>query len=418
MENYGSTDIGKIYSNTINMAPGNIPTPLHVGIELNSVTNVNVANNLIDGLGRGFWFSGDNRQNEIECNMVRDYEVGWAITYSTGLGTQGMGSLPQDNQWVIRNNQTTFNKLWDIEAIAAGQTEIWYRPANGLPYKPIDIYDPSFVTIRQSGPSYTNNDCSPNPGSNKDDLITGDRRLPTTTLEELALKRESMENTYRILMASSNLTPDQILYRDSLDAISVGYYGKLIDSLYAKNVSYTEQMLAQTNCTCPIDESMKRVMEVYTKTFAVGIDTFTAGQLDTLMEIAYTPKHLSHRAVVSARIMLKTGYDITLDFESDLAVSPKIVKTEDLQTIEPIYTQVYPNPAYETIWIECPIGSEILITDLLGKTYIKTQNQEEMVSIDLQALPSGMYFIKIVHDDFVNTHKVVINKKCLTVVVY
>ncbi|GIV44892.1 MAG: hypothetical protein KatS3mg035_2015 [Bacteroidia bacterium] len=49
-----------------------------------------------------------------------------------------------------------------------------------------------------------------------------------------------MENTYRILMASSNLTPDQILYRDSLDAISVGYYGKLMIVYMQGNVSYTE----------------------------------------------------------------------------------------------------------------------------------------------------------------------------------
>ncbi|GIV44893.1 MAG: hypothetical protein KatS3mg035_2016 [Bacteroidia bacterium] len=83
--------------------------------------------------------------------------------------------------------------------------------------------------------------------------------------------------------------------------------------------------------TCPIDESMKRVMEVYTKTFAVGIDTFTAGQLDTLMEIAILLNIYLHRAVVSARIMLKNE-DMILLWILNGSTSPKNCKMTKIYT--------------------------------------------------------------------------------------
>ncbi|GIV44891.1 MAG: hypothetical protein KatS3mg035_2014 [Bacteroidia bacterium] len=38
--------------------------------------------------------------------------VGYLLFY--WLGYSRNGALPQDNQWVIRPNQTTFNRLWDI----------------------------------------------------------------------------------------------------------------------------------------------------------------------------------------------------------------------------------------------------------------------------------------------------------------
>jgi hypothetical protein len=74
---------------------------------------------------------------------------------------------------------------------------------------------------------------------------------------------------------------------------------------------------------------------------------------------------------------------------------------------------VYPNPAQEQVSIRfsIPKGSvqaELVITDAMGRV-VYTQNQvandQEVVSITLNGLPSGLYFVNIVTEESVLIRK-------------
>jgi hypothetical protein len=78
-----------------------------------------------------------------------------------------------------------------------------------------------------------------------------------------------------------------------------------------------------------------------------------------------------------------------------------------------VKVKVYPNPAneYINIQFEKPVEKDIVVTilDSQGK-YAKSDVIESSISeklIDLQYLPAGIYYLKLIRGKFVNVYKVV-----------
>jgi hypothetical protein len=70
-----------------------------------------------------------------------------------------------------------------------------------------------------------------------------------------------------------------------------------------------------------------------------------------------------------------------------------------------ILVSIYPNPATGIITIKSDVsllGSGFLIKNLSGKLVIQGQLLNENTSVELQHLPPGFYFLKVINDNFTN----------------
>jgi hypothetical protein len=79
-----------------------------------------------------------------------------------------------------------------------------------------------------------------------------------------------------------------------------------------------------------------------------------------------------------------------------------------VSTITPVKPeiQVYPNPAYDKLYIKNAAGSEITLFDMPGKIVVKVNNALEFQEIDISNLVTGIYLIRVNHHNFM-VHRIV-----------
>ncbi len=69
---------------------------------------------------------------------------------------------------------------------------------------------------------------------------------------------------------------------------------------------------------------------------------------------------------------------------------------------------IYPNPTSSVVFIDAQERPEMVsIVNISGSEVFHQENLGEMTQIDLGSLPSGMYFVRILSDGILTTHKVV-----------
>ena len=69
--------------------------------------------------------------------------------------------------------------------------------------------------------------------------------------------------------------------------------------------------------------------------------------------------------------------------------------------------QIWPNPVYSVLNIKAPnsLIGEVHITDMNGKILLQKIIGEEQTAINVSGLPSGMYFVKTMHDGEISVEK-------------
>jgi hypothetical protein len=68
-----------------------------------------------------------------------------------------------------------------------------------------------------------------------------------------------------------------------------------------------------------------------------------------------------------------------------------VAVTEELQ----LDIKVFPNPTRETLQVSGIIKGDLKVVDPFGRVLYQTKVQDELTSIDLHHLPSGVYFLQI-----------------------
>jgi hypothetical protein len=85
---------------------------------------------------------------------------------------------------------------------------------------------------------------------------------------------------------------------------------------------------------------------------------------------------------------------------------------ENPKTIETIQFNIFPNPTKNILNIEtnCKNNCEILLLDLMGKQVLQTTIKNEMNSIQLPELQTGIYLVQIIDETTRNkiTKKIII----------
>jgi len=100
------------------------------------------------------------------------------------------------------------------------------------------------------------------------------------------------------------------------------------------------------------------------------------------------------------RLLSRTdGYNLNwIEFsQTTAAVSPKI---NDIS--------LYPNPAHDTFYLNFSNARnhKIELIDLQGRVLSQSKNQEQLAKIDIKGMKPGMYFVKIVDQNNIQTMKI------------
>ena len=69
---------------------------------------------------------------------------------------------------------------------------------------------------------------------------------------------------------------------------------------------------------------------------------------------------------------------------------------------------VFPNPANDKLHFEVANGSVIQLINMLGTVVQNVLVSDKHFTMDIHQLPEGMYMVKIVKDDFVSLHKIIV----------
>ena len=60
---------------------------------------------------------------------------------------------------------------------------------------------------------------------------------------------------------------------------------------------------------------------------------------------------------------------------------------------------LYPNPAYASVTVVCQGLKKVTLINLLGQPLQVSETRSDEVSLDVQKLPEGVYFVKVETSD-------------------
>ena len=72
--------------------------------------------------------------------------------------------------------------------------------------------------------------------------------------------------------------------------------------------------------------------------------------------------------------------------------------------------RVYPNPARSQFTVTNAENAEIQLYNMLGQKVLQIHSKEENAVVSVGSLPQGMYVLKVMKDNFLFTHKVVVRE--------
>lgn len=106
--------------------------------------------------------------------------------------------------------------------------------------------------------------------------------------------------------------------------------------------------------------------------------------------------------VMQPEIETITDYNPAMpaDLQASMSASPSSTS----------HFNIYPNPAGSQLTVESNLGEKeysVIIFDALGKTFTKLNAKEPYTVIDLSAFESGIYFVRMVSGELVETQKLI-----------
>lgn len=190
-------------------------------------------------------------------------------------------------------------------------------------------------------------------------------------------------NTITVSSTSSNVVVNMFLKNVSGSDLQLKWERVVLQK---SNENFTDQLCDNWYCYPTSDAGAFWLLE---NTVSLAADAITDFKPELL-----TGQHGGG----SARIMyyVRNAQNERIDSVEVVFTSTASLKNEsDISG-----AKVYPNPSSGQIYIkDAPVGSEIEITDMVGKVVLKVRLSGANQSIDLSANPDGVYFYTIKSSD-------------------
>jgi uncharacterized delta-60 repeat protein len=77
----------------------------------------------------------------------------------------------------------------------------------------------------------------------------------------------------------------------------------------------------------------------------------------------------------------------------------------------PFTYRLFPNPAQDVLFLkQVPVGALVRLTDLTGRALLEQRATAEQLELPLASQAPGVYMVSVLHDGFVVTHRVVVER--------
>lgn len=409
---------------------GGVPTDTNYRKRLYGISmetncyNTQVSNNGLFKVGTGVqYFNSNNYPSTISCNNFFNDMRGVLFT-NTYIGDQGQpvsssfpNGIAQDNQWNITGTQSlVYKTIWAENS----PTNNWYYRTNTTVYNPPSTQQRpmgyfGFYGPLTNAPSLCVQPCGTCRTQASLAALANDE-IPHDTTSDAA-KFISDQSVFEQLSKNEALMSQGTPY----DSTLIQFYNEksgenvgLINEAYSKaSIGDTASAAAAKDAIVPDgnpDMNHKLVLEVYLRSWGIGVYSFTPEDSATLYSIAIQNVTSGGTAVYDARVML----DLDIDDQSG-GSSARMAN----EGTEPNKSNgyLYPNPTVQSALYEITLlegeSGYIVVTDVFGRPVVQKPLNAgfNQVELDLSGMSSGVYLYKtIVLDETRQTGKLILNK--------
>jgi hypothetical protein len=377
-----------------------------VAVEIGCVGTV-VSNNVTQRLGTGFLFNmGNNLPLYVSCNFMTNNRMGMELR-STNIADQGspisaqdLNGIAQDNQWAVPN-QTAF---WGATNNTMNSPIFYSRgvspPWTAGPQSPPASLLFNNTTYHVPNASYTCINGCPNPPCSQQQLAKlASGQSPYDNPFSSIDRYNTVQTAYLRILHDTILyqlgTPDDsvlVSFKDSVAVTNIGRF-KQISDLFAAYDTTAAIINQGLNPAYTPEVNQKIVNEIYSRTWALGIWSFSVQDTLTLYSIAYQNPDEGGRAVLDARVMLLYDQDDFGHIHSRL--------TGDQNSVNDEYGQMYPNPATDEAIYEITLDDSssgvIQLWDIHGRM-LQTQSLaagDNRIHFDVGRYSTGLYVYRV-----------------------
>jgi len=369
---------------------------LQFGISVgSSCTGTQVSNNVIKLMGSGIYYFG-NTPISLKCNNMMNNSTG--IWINGQIGQQGSFNAPQDNQWTIPTG------YFGVRRIGSSQPQFFTRSFS-LPYMPntTNQMNPGFSIQPQSSSISAPNTCfiSAPPPVGLVQVINEQGEYNYLSEEELKTLDVDLYKTLKItpyLYDESTIEGQRI--EEFIDSVQISNSAQIYEyeeKLASKDTLEAKELMALFEAYSDVEQTYKRVYEIYNRSWLDGVHSFTAEDSLVLNEIAYLSPRIAGNAVYTARVLLGL---MIIDTETYGAKSAQ-------QNFKVMYSKlkIFPNPSSEYFHYELPLlegdQGKVTIIDVSGKvleTWIVNFSSNKG-SLNVNNYAKGIYFFELAIND-------------------
>ena len=386
-----------------------------VGIGFRAGSSANVCNNTVKNVENGLMFIENFLDATVELNLMDSCQKGLNLTDSAVIGFQGDSLFPSDNQWKNNSFATyTFNAF-------GNQSKLWVRDSiNFIPDPNVaQGFGVKIDTGITTGPFAYCGDSSliAKTGS----LADRQQRLSLRLLNSpssLNMSWLTIKCLLDFIVFSRNINTEhpniiQFLrramasttqsFRHVEDLINEAYQDNTIGTNHAILIAQAFHRNRAIQPHSDIEHYYKQVNEIYLRTWAIGVDTFTSSQLADLRHIAQLCFRDAGTSVYKARTLLSlvdsTDYEFYCsDFEK-YTIHDEIEDEESFS--DRVLPCVYPNPSSDEITLnysflkDTPCLIEIMNTSGTVLDRISSDGANYPVRILVSEYEQGLYLLRI-----------------------
>ena len=408
-----------------------------LGIKIGESREAYVFQNLVERMGSGIYTNGTLTNTKFNCNTLTYNNHGFQFGFASSVSDQGIpnpntGNYNPQNYWYEYNVGAGTERMFAHPFYIVGNFRYYYNPNSGWSYDP---------TVGGIGSNQIIPHLNPNAPSlciaQTDPLghVTEDPQVKIEAREvaygqivrnerfyaylEDEYKQKDREYVYEMLRSY----PELINLGGEDDNLYLQFYNecfqsdiekvlKVREAMYAQNLEYAREKLAQIADDNTINTNRKIVDGIYLDTWAQDNFELNDEQVSTLRRIALLTPYAGGDAVYTARVMLNIDPDEIAGLDYARPPVHYSMQTKEINAF------VFPNPAKDKITVKF---TETIATDgsiefygMMGNlvyTTTITKGVAEM-QINVNSLKSGLYFYTVkVNDTKITSGKITIVNK-------
>ncbi len=372
--------------------------------------------NNIHTVGQCMRFDGNCTTNQIFNDTMNNAYDGFVLWKSGVIGQQGGPNSP-------------IGEIWGLPSSFKHSQTFNYKSPAPVVSDPLYMYSVDFPTKNLTffpgldfGPALHNatGSLQPCPSDIPPVPLIMQQQLNSTVQDSVPYVMNISSSQYiskQVVLETINadtslMAGDTILQNFNTSAMNnnMGALYKVKKYIGVNNISMASVTNSSISPNNTIEQNHKTVNDIYLNTIAIGIDTATQSQLNTLFYVALQCPLIDGRAVFEARSLINYFLNTAIPFSDSACTgsqdnhrSIKFTNNDTTNNVRTSTIKVFPNPANTILNVELGLQKGeiafIYLYNDLGQQVQKTELKNVLTVVPINTLSSGIYYYKIIDDE-------------------